>query len=103
MLLTGVPEIRASLDTISKLLGQMSVSESDRSLVFPMCLAGCLSDDPSQRELFKGRLQAQDGNGGTVMQARLLLETSWQRRNVHGGMLDWRELMHDQGMNLLLI
>ena len=84
-------------------MGQLSVSELDRSLVFPICLAGCLTDDLAQRSLLRTRLQTCDAGFGTLMQARVLMDAVWQRRDMHGGAVDWRDLMHEQGLNLLLI
>jgi hypothetical protein len=99
----AVPEIRSCVDAISNLVGQLSVSELDRSLVFPICLAGCLTDDLAQRSLLRTRLQTCDAGFGTLMQARVLMDAVWQRRDMHGGAVDWRDLMHEQGLNLLLI
>jgi hypothetical protein len=99
----GVPEIRASVDAIDHMLGQLPVSEVYRSLVFPICLAGCLANDPSQRDAFRGRLQALDGSIGSFMQIRTVMEAVWQRRDAHGGAIDWRAVMQEQGLNLLLV
>lgn len=99
----GVPEIKTSVDAIIQLFGQLPASEVDRSLVFPICLAGCLTDDRGRKELLKARLQAQDENLGNILQARALMETVWRRRDIEGGSIDWRKIMQSDGLNLLLI
>lgn len=100
---TGVPEITASVDAIVQLITRLPPSEVDRSLVFPLCLTGCMTDNRARRELLKGRLQAQDENLGNILQARALMEAVWQRRDVGGGAINWREIMHNDGLNLLLL
>jgi hypothetical protein len=100
---TGVPEIRASVGEIVQLLNQLPPSEVDRSLVFPICLAGCMTDDSSRRDFLKGRLQARDESVGNLMQTRAMMEAVWQRRDVHGGAIDWRESIRERSPNLLLV
>jgi len=99
----SVPEILASVDRIADLLRQLPQSEVDRSLVFSICLAGCLSSDPSQRDIYKMRLQALDESFGNPQQTQRLMEAVWQRRDVHGGVVDWRDMMREEGLNILLV
>ena len=101
--LIGVPEIRESVGKVIHALQLIPPSEVDRSLMFPICLAGCMTDDVAQRDMLKSRLQAQEQNIGTLMQTRAVLESVWQKRDAHGGMIDWRETMRDAHLNLLLI
>lgn len=98
-----MPEITASVDTIVQLITRLPPSEVDRSLVFPLCLTGCVTDNRARREMLKGRLQAQDENLGNILQARALMEAVWQQRDTGGGAVDWREIMHNDGLNLLLV
>jgi len=91
------------VDAIVKLLSRLPSSEVDRSLVFPLCLAGCMTDNRARRELMKGRLQAQDENIGNILQARALMEAVWRQRDGGGGIVDWREMLRDDGLNLLLL
>lgn len=88
---------------IMQFLSQLPPSEVDRSLVFPICLAGCMTDDAVQRDVLKGRLQAQDESIGNLMQTRALMETVWQKRDARGGVVDWRETMRERGLVLLLV
>jgi len=99
----GVPEISTSVDAIIQLFNQLPSSEVDRSLVFPLCLAGCLTDDRTRRDLLKARLQAQDENIGNILQVRGLMEAVWRRRDFSGGAIDWRDIMRNDGLNVLLV
>ncbi|KAH7884373.1 fungal-specific transcription factor domain-containing protein [Phlebopus sp. FC_14] len=99
----GVPEIIGSIDVIIQLLHQLPVTILDRTLIFPICLAGCLTDDPIRREIFKSRLSGQQDGFGNAPQALRVLETSWQRRDTRGGAVEWRDLLHVQGRYLLLL
>lgn len=101
----AVAEISTSVEAISQFLNQLPPSEVDRSLVFPICLAGCLTDDHGHREMYKARLQGQDESIGNLLQTRAIMETVWQRRDVQGGLtaVDWRETTRERGMNLLLM
>ncbi|KAJ7476180.1 fungal-specific transcription factor domain-containing protein [Mycena latifolia] len=99
----GIPEISNSVGVIVTYLRQLPSSEVDRALVFPICLAGCMTDDSTWRELLKGRLQALDESLGNLMRTRLLMEAVWQKRDVSGMTVDWRETMHERGLNLLFV
>ena len=98
-----MPEISESVGTVMQLLNQLPPSELDRSMVFPICLAGCMTDDPARRDVLKARLQAQEQNIGNLLQTRAVMEAVWQKRDAHGGVIDWRETMRDHNLNLLLV
>ncbi|RDB26190.1 ustiloxin B cluster transcription factor ustR [Hypsizygus marmoreus] len=99
----GVPEISESVEAIIRLLDQLTPTEVDRALMFPVCLAGCMSDDSYRRDFFKERLQRLDGSIGNPMQTRLVMEAVWQKRDVSGGTVDLRETIRERGLSLLLI
>ncbi|KAJ3834979.1 fungal-specific transcription factor domain-containing protein [Lentinula raphanica] len=99
----GVSDISASVNGVVQLIGQLQPSHVDRVIVFPICLAACMTDDPVHRDFLKGRLKAQDESIGNLTKARLLIEAVWQKRDIHGGTVDWRETMRDQKLNLLLL
>jgi len=99
----GVPEIIESVDVIAQLVRQLPMSALERALVLPICLAGCLTDDPRKREVFKARLVGQQSMFGNVHQELMVMETAWQRRDTRGGVVEWRDLLHVQGRNLLLL
>jgi hypothetical protein len=75
----------------------------DSVLVFPICLTACLTDDSLRRDYLKTRLHAQDESAGNLMRALLLMEAVWQKRDVTGKTIDWREMMGERNLNLLLI
>jgi hypothetical protein len=102
--MTGVPEISESVGKIIQLLEQLPQSEVDRSLVFPICLAGCMTDDHVRRDVLKTRLQAQDQSVGNLLLTCAVMDTVWRKRDGHvGAVIDWRESMRDHNLNLLLV
>ncbi|KAK0435034.1 fungal-specific transcription factor domain-containing protein [Armillaria borealis] len=100
----AVPEIAASVNTIAQLLHELEPSEIDRTLVFPICLAGCMTSNSSHRDLLKSRLQSQDESIGNLLQTRLVMEAVWQKRGESGSSAcEWREILRERCPNLLLI
>ncbi|KAG1750872.1 fungal-specific transcription factor domain-containing protein [Suillus lakei] len=99
----GVPEIIKSIDVIVQLLNRLPVSNIDRCLVFPICLAGCLADDTMKREFLKARLQGQHDGFGNTSQTLRVMQTAWQKRDSQGGAVEWQDLLHIQGRYLLLL
>jgi len=99
----GVPEISASVGNILHLLAQLPPSDMDRSLVFPICFAGCMTDDSTRRDFLKGRIRGLNESYGNLLQTRRLMEVVWQKRDVGGKEVDVRETLREQGLNLLLI
>lgn len=78
-------------------------SSVDRSLVFPLCLAGCMTDDPLLRKYFSGRLRAMDGPVGNSGKTLVLMEEVWRRRdNLQIG-VSWRDVMRETKLELLLV
>jgi hypothetical protein len=100
----NVPEIQMEVGAIQKLLEELPPSDVDRSLVFPICLAGCLTDMPEQREVFRRRLAEKDSPVGNVGAAQMLMSAVWMRRDMEGGSaVSWQEVMKEQGYILLLV
>ncbi|KAI6042544.1 fungal-specific transcription factor domain-containing protein [Pisolithus marmoratus] len=93
----GVPEITQSVDVIIQLLHQLPVSTMDRGLLFPIYLAGCLTDDGVQRDALRTRLLGIQDGFRNVHQTIGVLETAWHRRDNRGGAVEWRDLLHIQG------
>ncbi|PBK85461.1 hypothetical protein ARMGADRAFT_1017886 [Armillaria gallica] len=101
---SAVPEIAASVNIIMQLLHELEPSEIDRTLVLPVCLAGCITSNSSHRDLLKSRLQSQDESIGNLLQTRLVMEAVWQKRGESGSnACEWREILRKQCPNLLLI
>ncbi|KAI6168128.1 fungal-specific transcription factor domain-containing protein [Pisolithus thermaeus] len=99
----GVPEIIQSVDVIVQLLRQLPVSIMDRGLMFPIYLAGCLTDDAVQRDVLRTRLLGIQDGFRNVHQTVQVLETVWHRRDSRGGAVEWRDLLQVQGRHRLLL
>lgn len=99
----GVPEISSSVEIIVRLFTQLPPSEFDRTLVFPICLAACMTNDSSRRDFFKTRLRSLNESYGNLLTTRRLMEAVWQKRDVSGREVDFRETIREQGLKLLLI
>lgn len=103
LLFTGVPEIGGSVKGLARCVQLLPPGAVDRALVLPLCLAGCLTDDPGQRKLFHTRLRAQQLANGNAAHAAAVMEELWQQRDSRGAAVDWRRIMVDRRMNLLLV
>ncbi|TFY80135.1 hypothetical protein EWM64_g3879 [Hericium alpestre] len=99
----GVPEIMQSTNAIVHLLQQLPVGGHDRALLLPLCLAGSLVDAPQQREMIRSRLFRISVDSANVAQVMSVLSEAWQSNDMHGRAFDWREVMQDRGLTLLLV
>ncbi|KAH7913770.1 fungal-specific transcription factor domain-containing protein [Hygrophoropsis aurantiaca] len=97
----GVPEIITSIDVIIQTLGRIPASGLDHSLLFPICIAGCLTDDPVRRQVLKGRLDSQHEHFDNIHQIQGVMQAAWHHRDMTGAAIDWRQLLREQ--NLLLV
>ncbi|TFK70315.1 hypothetical protein BDN72DRAFT_839168 [Pluteus cervinus] len=99
----GVPEIHTCVDNIVSYLNQIPPSETDRGLMFPICLAGAMTDDSRIRAFFKRRLALRDEGLGNIPHCRILVEGVWQKRDCDGVPVDLRETAQACNLNLLLV
>jgi len=79
-----------------------------RSVVFGICICGCLTDQPSQQAFLREMLEQQEAEVvGNVMAVRRLMEDVWRRRATAEGRktwtVNWREVMLEGGKELLLV
>ncbi|KDQ57063.1 hypothetical protein JAAARDRAFT_194246 [Jaapia argillacea MUCL 33604] len=77
-----------------------------RSVVFSICVAGCLTDDPSHQRYFLDRLRGfKDSESaiGNARSVRDVLTTVWKRRRESGELVEWRKVMHEMGPEKLLL
>jgi len=79
-----------------------------RSVVFGICLCGCLADDPEEREFLLRRLDAEEEQAedvGNCASARLVMQEVWNRRALGGSEapLSWREATQQFGGESLLL
>ena len=106
----GVREISNSVANIIQLVQQLSTREMDQTIVLPIYIAGCMTDNPGQRQYLSGRLRVQNNNLGNLLQARSAMESVWHKRDVlrqtgaHGWeTVDWREGLRESSSSLLLV
>ena len=79
-----------------------------RSVVFGICICGCLTDQPSQQAFLREMLEQQEAEVvGNVVAVRRLMEDVWRRRATAEGRktwtVNWREVMLEGGRELLLV
>ena len=99
----GVPEIIESANVVLQLLGQLPGSVLDRALVMPLCLTGCMVDSPVHREAIRNRLAGIGEENANVHQIMGTMVEVWRRRDTSRRAIDWREVMQERGLTLLLI
>lgn len=86
----------------------LAASDLDRSMVFPLILTSCLTDDPFAHELLKQRMTVHVDDArfnGPMAQASNLVDYVWQRRAGRRGDLavDWRECMRERWSSLVMV
>ena len=79
------------------------VHRVDRSLVFPICLAGCMTDDQGLRGFFSGRLGNLGNTVGNTTTALQLMEAVWNVRDSTGVGVAWRDVMNEMKFELLMV
>jgi len=106
----GSPEIVSSTTILSDYLQRLPVTDFDRTIMFPLCLTGVMTDDPILRDHISHRCAAHnDEYVGNMYQARTLMGAVWNRRqqamnmNRRGVPVEWRECLRDRWSNLLLV
>ncbi|KIJ66898.1 hypothetical protein HYDPIDRAFT_108850 [Hydnomerulius pinastri MD-312] len=71
-----------------------------RSVVFSICICGCLTEDRNHQQYFLTRLQEQQHDPfGNCPQVLLLIQEVWRRRSRES--VDWREVMREAEMLLV--
>ncbi|KAG8732015.1 hypothetical protein FRC11_001069 [Ceratobasidium sp. 423] len=99
-----VPEIKRAVKDTVEALKKLPCSEYDRSLVFPLALVGCATDEPEMREYVRCRIKQLSSAVGNCATAGELIEHVWARRDKTPGLvLGWREAMQEIGMTILLV
>jgi len=75
----------------------------DRSLVAPLMLTAAAADVAEHRTALLARLVKIDGSSTNVRQAEAILHEVWRQRDATGGAVDWRDVMRDNNLLLLLM
>jgi len=103
-IITGVAE---TIDCLRRVPTQNAVVSRSvvRSVVFSICICGCLTDDPRHRSFLLKLLESQQSdNVGNVSEVRALMEQVWARREGNQGRpVNWREVMRESQRDLLLL
>ncbi|KAI0822511.1 fungal-specific transcription factor domain-containing protein [Trametes gibbosa] len=109
----GVPEIINSVEQMMKLLDRLPPSAYDRTLVFPLFLTGCMTNNQMMREVIKHRFFMQDATMGNILLAQTVMENIWLQREAACRMprpgdrivalSDWRDGLRMQWASLLLV
>ncbi|KAJ8494771.1 hypothetical protein ONZ51_g2116 [Trametes cubensis] len=81
-----------------------------RSVVFGICIGGCLTDEPRQRAFLLEMLEAQQQESvGNIGEVKRLMQEVWDRRDAERGAaryyrpVDWRAVMRESNADLLLL
>lgn len=105
----GVLEISTSVANIVQLIQQLSVGEIDQTIVLPIYIAGCMTDNPAQRRYLSGRLRSHN-NLGNLTQTRSAMESVWRKRDLlrqtgapGWETVDWRDGLREGSSSLLLV
>lgn len=105
----GVHEISTSVANIIQLIQQLPTGEIDQSIVLPIYIAGCMTDNLGQRQYLSGRLRSHN-NLGNLLQTRSSMDSVWHKRDVlrqNGApgweTVDWREGLREGSSSLLLL
>jgi hypothetical protein len=101
----GVPEIQSSVNNILNLLRHLPLGKLDLGLVLPLAFAGFMTDAPAARDAIHKRLLhiASVYGGANVRQIEGVLAQVWARRDAGQREVEWRDVMQERGLTLLMI
>ena len=75
-----------------------------RSVVFGICLSGCLTDNPAHKAFLMELLESQSGESvGNIAEVKKLMQDVWERRVNSQDPVNWREVMKEGQKDLLLL
>lgn len=96
--------VKDTIQALKRVPELHSVSRSVvRSVIFPICICGCLTDDLEQREFIQQKLADQQRESvGNCSEAQKVIETVWKMRD-QGIPVSWRDVMKKKGPELLLL
>jgi len=101
---TRTPGISAAVNDVTTAVQSLPRSDVDKSLVFPLCIAGCLSATRDQKNFFRERLSPHH-TVGNCQRAVQVIDAVWAKREAmaDGIVVDWRGTMGELGLRLLLV
>ncbi|EKM58498.1 uncharacterized protein PHACADRAFT_252862 [Phanerochaete carnosa HHB-10118-sp] len=107
------PEIVAAVTEVIECLRRVPLDKALvsrsvlRSVVFGICISGCLTDSQDQRRFLMHLLDTQQREAvGNVAEVKRLMQHVWTRRDTEGGIgqpVNWRDVMRDSQRELLLL
>lgn len=104
-----VQDIKVAVQATVDAFKVLEASDFDRSLVFPITLAGCMTDNKEHRAYLEGRLLMLGFKGqavGNSSSCLKLMHQVWKKRDqqlMGSRIVDWIDTMHDLGWSLLLV
>lgn len=98
------PAVSAAVNDVMAAVQNLPRSDVDKSLVFPLCIAGCLSATRDQKHFFRERLSPHHAVGN-CQRAVQVIDAVWAKREAVGDgiVVDWRQTMGEIGLRLLLV
>lgn len=98
------PRVSTALNDAMIAVQNLPSSDVDKSLVFPLCIAGCLSATENQKNTFRERLSPHN-TVGNCQRAVEVIDAVWAKRQAvaEGTVVDWRKSMEELGFRLLLV
>lgn len=101
----GVPETQSSLNNILNLLKHLPLGRLDLGLVLPLAFAGFMTDAPTARDMIHKRLRQVGSVCASVhiRQIEGVMTEVWSRRDAGQKEVEWRDVMQDRGLTLLMI
>lgn len=101
-----LPEIRHSVAQAVEAFQALPDAGSVNSLVWPLCIAGCMATDDNQNFFLKLARSANpsDSTMGAA-KARIIMEECWRLRKLDpdSGNVDWRTAMESLDFKILLV
>jgi hypothetical protein len=101
----GVEETIAHLKRI-QMTGESNTRAVVRSVIFAICVCGCLTEDEEQKEFFLTRLDdlGEEANVlGNCNTVKALMQSVWDLRERSGRDVDWRNVLQDGTDDTLLL
>ncbi len=101
----GVPETQSSLNNILNLLKHMPLGRLDLGLVLPLAFAGFMVDTPTARDMVHKRLRHVGSVCASlnIRQIESVMAEVWSRRDAGQREVEWRDVMQERGLTLLMI
>lgn len=98
-------EIREAVADTIECLRRVPTSDTRsvvRSVVFSICICGCLTDDPAQRQFLLEKLDSQQAESvGNCAEVKELMGQVWRNRTESNVTVTWRDVMRRTEMLLV--